>query len=244
MKTATFILTLIITLSCTTGKKIGGPVTIINTGIPGSYQSMTIEFFKGRSFNYPSFAIWVEDIEGNYIETLYVTQFVATGVFRHGEIESGKWKNESGEVRRPSSLPYWAHKRGIKSPDGLFIPSLSTAVPDALTSATPKGNFILNTGTTYSKSSKFRVLMEINQPWDSNKFWSNSKIPDNFDYFTSLQPALVYSATIDLTEGIKEYYMNPIGHSHPSGMDGKLYTDLSTLTTAKNIADKIVVKII
>ena len=37
--------------------------------------------------------------------------------------------------------------------------------------------------------------------------------------------------------------MKPIGHGHPTGETGELFTDLSTLTTALQIADSVVVKI-
>jgi hypothetical protein len=43
---------------------------------------------------------------------------------------------------------------------------------------------------------------------------------------------------------LKDYYkMKPIGHSHYSGKTGELFTDLSTFTTALQIADSIVVRI-
>jgi hypothetical protein len=83
--------------------------------------------------------------------------------------------------------------------------------------------------------------MEINQAWDSNKFWSNNKFPGDRDYFGSLQPALIYAVSIDLNNTEKQYFLNPIGHSHFSGKDGKLYTDISTITSAKEIAEKIMV---
>jgi hypothetical protein len=204
---------------------------------------LTLKFVKGKAFNHPSFAVWIEDMEGTYIETLYVTKYVATGTFGHGEIESGKWKIEPGNVRRPATLPYWAHKRNIKAPDGLYVPSSETAIPDALSSATPTKNFILRTGTKIKPDQKFRVLFEINQPWDSNKFWTNNKFPGDNDYFTSLQPALVYAATVDPESENTEYLLNPIGHSDPSGKNGKLYTDLTTQTTAKEIAHKIIVRL-
>jgi hypothetical protein len=46
-----------------------------------------------------------------------------------------------------------------------------------------------------------------------------------------------------LDSELTEYYLNPIGHSHYSGKDGLLYTDLSTFTTALQIAEKIVVRV-
>ena len=230
-------------VSCMTGNKTVTPPEIIQTKVPGTGKNFTIEFFKGRSFNHPSLAFWVEDLEENYLETLYVTRFVATGIYGYGEMAPGKWKSGSGEARRPAALPYWSHKRGIKASDGLYTPSPQTAVTDAITTATPKGNFTLETGTSQKLPSKFRLLMEINQPWDSNSFWDNSKYPGDNDYATSLQPALVYAVTIDLTGDTKEYYLNPIGHGNPSGRDGLLYTDITTLTTAKDIAQKVVVHI-
>jgi hypothetical protein len=229
-----------ILFSCATNKNISGEKVVISSTPEEIQTNLEIEFYKEKAHNHPSFAIWIEDLEGNYVETLFVTQFVATGKFDHGEIEPGIWKNEPGEVRRPETLPYWAHKRNIKAEDGLFIPSPKTAVPDAISGATPPGNFSLRTGTKI-KNGKFRILMEINQAWDSNKFWSNNKFPDDRDYFRSLQPALVYDVTIDINDNIKQYFLNPIGHSHYSGKDGRLYTDISTLTSAKEIAGKIIV---
>lgn len=233
---------LIVLFACTTNRQFTNEKEIIKTTPKLINTPLTIDFQMGKAHNHPSFAFWVEDLEGNYIETLFVTQYVGSGIFGHGEIEAGKWKNEPDTVRRPASLPYWAHKRNVVASDGLVIPSPETAVPDAITAATPKGDFILETGSKIN-SGKFRVLMEINQPWDSNKFWTNNKYPGDNDYFASLQPALVYAVTIDLNAKEKEYYLNPIGHSHPSGKNGKLYTDLTTFTTAKEIAEKIVVRL-
>ena len=221
---------------------MGSENIILKTTPDTISTKLEIEFIKGKEHNHPSFAIWIEDLEGNYIETLFVTQYVSSGKFGHGEIEPGKWKNEPGYVRRPATLPYWAHKRGIKADDGLYVPSPETAVTDALTGATPSADFSLQTGTKVG-SGKFRILMEINQPWDSNKFWTNNKFPDDRDYFSSLQPALVYAVTIDLNADEREYFLNPIGHSHHSGKNGKLYTDISTLTSAKEIAGKISVRL-
>ena len=85
--------------------------------------------------------------------------------------------------------------------------------------------------------------MEINQAWDSNRYWNNNKFPGNNNYFGSLQPALVYAVTVDPAEKGKEYHLNPIGHSHPTGDNGELFTDLTTLTTAKDIAWKIIVRL-
>lgn len=244
MKYLIFIFLLTFFVSCVSQRDTSEKKTVLKTAPDkGQLRNIEIEFIKGEAFNHPSFAIWTEDLYGNLVETLYVTKFVASGKFGHGEIEPGKWKNVPGEVRRPATLPYWAHKRNIKAPDGLYVPSPETPVPDAITTATPVGNFVLETFTSLTGNEKFRVLMEINQPWDSNKYWTNAKFPGDNDYLISLQPALVYAVTIDPEQPNKEYYLNPIGHSHPSGANGELYTDLTTLSTAKEIAHKIIVRI-
>ncbi len=80
--------------------------------------------------------------------------------------------------------------------------------------------------------------MEINQPWDFNEFWNSSKYEGNRHYKSSCQPSLVYAVTID-TDAPGEYFLNPIGHGHYAGEDGKLYTDISTFTSALQIVQKI-----
>jgi hypothetical protein len=230
-------------LGCASQRGMESETIVIHTSPENAVREMEIEFQKGKAFNHPSFAVWTEDLEGNYIETLYVTGYVAKGRFGFGEIEPGKWKNEPGDARRPATLPYWAHKRSIKAPDGLFIPSPQTEVPDALTSATPRNNFRLETATSYSGTKKFRVLVEINQAWDANEFWTNNKFEGDLNYFGSLQPALVYAVTVDPVNTEAEYYLNPIGHSHPTGANGVLFTNITTLTTAKEIAQKIIVRL-
>lgn len=237
------IIPLAMLMSCVSQRELESEPVIIQTSPENAVRELEIEFQKGKAFNHPSFAVWTEDLEGNYIETLYVSGYVAKGRYGFGEIEPGKWKSEPGDARRPATLPYWAHKRNIKAPDGLFIPSSETEVPDALTSATPRSNFRLETATSYAGNKKFRVLMEINQAWDANEFWTNNKFEGDMNYFGSLQPALVYAVTVDPQSSETEFFLNPIGHSHPTGANGVLFTDLTTLTTAKEIAKKIVVRI-
>jgi len=202
---------------------------------------IVLEFKKGRSFNHPLMAVWVEDMEGNYVQTLYVAQSIAQGYYRHGDKSSGRWM--LGAVRRPATLPYWAHKRGVREADGLFIPTPQTPLPDALTGATPKGDFLLKTKTKDTAMRRFKLLFEINQSWDWNKYWHNDRFPDDEDYKTSSQPALVYETVIDIDNPQKEYILKAVGHSHYSGKTGELFTDLSTITTALDIAESIKVVI-
>ncbi|MCF8368537.1 MAG: hypothetical protein K9G76_05805 [Bacteroidales bacterium] len=223
-------------------KKMKEKTEIISTNPMGKGTGLEIHFIKGEGHNYPSFAIWVEDMDGKYIQTLYVSQSVAKGIFNYGDNSDGEWKQ--GEVRRPASLPYWANKRGVKEADGLVVPTPEHPVPDAYTGATPHYNFILQTKLDEKEPQIFNVLLELNQPWDWNENWTNNKFPGDKEYLSSAQPAVVYQATIDPGTGQSEFPMQVIGHSHFAGADGSLNTDLTTLTTALTIGEKIVVKII
>ncbi|MCU0363413.1 MAG: DUF2271 domain-containing protein [Bacteroidales bacterium] len=214
---------------------------VLNTNSGGSGPSITLELYRGKSFYYPLMAAWLEDEGGRYIQTLYVARSVATGVFSYGKQEGNKWV--SAEKRAPQTLPYWAHKRGIKAADGLYMPDEKSPVPDAYTGATPLTSFILNSKSDTDLPPVFRVKFEINQNWDWNEYWTNDKYPGDENYMMSCQPALVYEALFDKGKSPQRIRMEPVGHSHYSGKTGELFTDLSTLTTALQIADSIIVSI-
>jgi len=214
---------------------------VITTNVEGQGFQLQLQFEKGKAYNYPLMAVWMEDMDGNYMQTLYVSQSIAKAFFKYGDKSKSKWA--PGPIRRPAALPYWAHKRGVKENDGLYVPTQATAMPDAITGASPQGNFTLKTKTEDKKLSKFKVLFEINQAWDWNTYWNNSKYPDDNEYKTSCQPALVYEAVIDVNSGVSDYEMKLIGHSHYAGKTGELFTDLSTITTAKDITKNLKIKV-
>ncbi len=216
------------------------PADTLVTSFQPQGLPLEILFERGKEHNHPLMAIWIEDLDSNYIQTLYVAKSIAKGVFRHGDPSTGRWK--PGPIRRPAALPYWGHQRGVQAGDGYFIPDQDDPMPDALTGATPKNNFVLQSHTPADVNHKFRLLFEINQSWNWNEYWTNNKFPDDEHYMTSSQPAIVYEAFIDLEDGKYEYEMKAIGHSHWSGKDGRLFTDLSTITTALEIAESIKVR--
>jgi hypothetical protein len=237
------LLIILFLFSCVSPKNNPVEQLEFSTNVAGTGNSLVLEMMKGKAFNHPSMAVWVEDPEGNYLETLFVTQYVAKGVYGHGQLAPGVWDSKPGTARRPATLPYWAHKRNIKASDGLFIPSPENPMPDALSGATPKGNFRLNSRLSQNREGKFRILMEVNQAWDANDFWTNGKFPGDADYYGSLQPSLVYAGLVDTASSEEKVYLNPIGHGHPSGKDGRLFTDLTTLTTAKEIIHSVNVQV-
>lgn len=213
----------------------------IKTNINGKGWPIELVFSRGTTHNHPLMAIWITDTNNNYIETLFIAHSIGTGIFMHSDKSTGKWL--PGAIRRPAALPVWAHSRNIIETDGLYIPTEQTPMPDAITGATPPSNFILFTRTSSKDYRKFNIYFEINQTWDWNNYWTNNKFPDDEEYKTSCQPALVYMTAMDVAHTNKLIPLKLIGHSHYNGSDGKIYPDLSTITTAKNITKYITVKI-
>lgn len=197
--------------------------------------ALQVEFLKGPDHNHPLMAIWVEDMDGNFIETLYVAASIGTGIFGHGTVNEGHW--EPGPVSRPAALPYWWHKYS-------YLPTPDNPVPDAITGPTPQSDFLLNSSISNEVPKRLKVVMEINQSWDWNEYWTNDKFPDNQEYKTSSQPAIVYEAVISLEGSKKIFQMQAVGNSHYAGEDGKLYDGLETLTTARNIVGSARVRIL
>jgi hypothetical protein len=224
------------------GKNASSPGTeTIRTNIHGMGLGLSVVFKKGPEHNHPLMAIWMEDPDGNYIQTLYVAKSIATGIFNYGDKSSGKW--QPGEMLRPAALPYWSHKRNVMNDKGNYMPGKGFEVADAYSGATPKADFRLLTRTDSVITSKFRILCEINQSWDWNDHWTNTMYPDDIEYKSSSQPAVVYAAEVDpFMEGTVVKLL-PIGRSHQSGSDGKLYYDLETLTTALKIISEISVTV-
>lgn len=195
---------------------------------------------KGKGFNHPTFVIWKEDMEGDYIKTIFITKSYASGIFGHAALTDSTWDYKAGESLQPSALPYWTHKKGLIN-NKVLVPNKENPFLDAYTGETPESDFKFDTNFK-ADHKRFKVLLEVNQPWDWNNFWTNNKYPESEPYKHSAQPSIIYAVTINKTD--KEYYLNPIGHGDPKGETGKLFTNLNTLTSAKEIfkSIKIIIK--
>jgi len=244
MKNTLYILSLVmLAYSCTTSKVPVNETPDHFTSNPaGKGPQLEIEFTRGVGHNHPLMAIWLETESGEFVQTLYVAESIGKGVFQHGDASKGFWM--PGEIRRPAALPRWTHQRGIKAEDGLYLPTPQDPVPDAYTGPTPGKSFILHTRLNEKPEGAFRVLLEINQTWDWNEYWTNNKYPDDAEYKTSCQPAVVYMANIKPGESDQEYLMEIIARSHHSGATGELFSDLETMTTALHIAEQIVIRLV
>jgi len=213
---------------------------------------LSLEITSGKHFWYPQISVWIEDLNDNYIETLFITKATAKGNFYLGRTKDNfkEFDKESGfeknSIARVDALPYWSHKRNHEYRDGFFTPHNLNPMPDAISGATPSGNFIINTSTS-KKTQAFKIMLEINVAFDDNEYFSEYDFPNDSIYHSGTgqlgQPSLIYQAIVDTNDSNSYYVLKPIGHGHHSGLNGKLHTDLSTLTTALKIIERIIVKI-
>lgn len=210
-------------------------------GVQHQGTILTVTFEKGRSHNHPLFAVWLADVEGRFIETLYVSQSIGKGVFPRADRKKGTWME--GPIQRPAALPYWAHQRGVLNEFGTYNPTPAKPEVDGVTGATPGSHFVMRLTTKQPLKGRYRLMLELNQSWDWNDFWYNDKFPGDAEYKTSSQPALVYQVVFDTACPGKTYTFKPVGHSHYAGKDGSLTTDLSTLSTALRIAKSITLQV-
>ena len=80
-------------------------------GIPG-LAVISFDYKKQSGYASNQFAVWIEDMDGHFIKTLYATNYTAKGGYKN----------------RPDSIALWVEKSGLASMDK----------PDAAAGATPK----------------------------------------------------------------------------------------------------------
>ncbi len=209
---------------------------------------LTIDLLRSTHYWHPQMAVWVEDTLGNYLKTVFVSKATAQGLFYGGRSkdnfkEFDRQKAVVGNYRRVNALPVWSHKRGVQYEDGLYVPSNKTPLPDAITGATLVDNFQLL--STLEHHPTFKLKLEINVAFDDNEFYSEFDFPDDEVFHNGTgqmgQPSIIYETLIDLNDDKNYYLMELIGHGHHSGQNGMIDPDLSTLTTALEIVERIVV---
>lgn len=211
----------------------------------GRTNQLTLDIKKAKHFWHPQIAIWTEDTLGNYKETLYVTKATAKGIFAGGRSKENyksldmKTSQEQDSYRRVNALPVWSHKRGVVYKDGLYVPTSDHPLPDAISGATPLGNFIFESSVDYEKP--FVVYFEINVAFDDNEYYSEYDFPEDKTFHNGTgqlgQPSLIYSGRIDPRANNGKQMMELQGHGHHSAQDGLIYGDLSKVTTALELIE-------
>lgn len=192
-------------------------------------------FMGIKKKNPPQLAIWIEDAGGNYISTVYATHKIATQ----------SWQAAGGN-RRKEALPHWCYSRGVRYADGLYLPTKREPLTDGISGATPQGGFDLKLRPG-GDLKRFVVKVEVNHSTDFNDAYPESAKAGETGYsggkHGSGQPAVVYAAEVDLSSGGREFEAALIGHSSPDGTSGGVDPDVSGLTSALRIVERITVRV-
>jgi hypothetical protein len=177
----------------------------------------------------PQLVIWSEDQHGHFLETFFITRKM--GQQRWGQ------DTDPTQILYWEALPYWVFKRHER---GYAYPTREHPIPDAVTGATPSTDFRIST-CCHTEQTYIQVFLEVNMSLDFNEVYSVTAQAETADYNKrSGQPALIYRAEVDL-EQPGRYAMHLIGHAHPAGANGDLFTDLSGVTTALQMIEQAVV---
>ncbi len=100
---------LIVSFSSCAGEKPKEPVVFESGKL-----TVSLDYEKQPGYATNQFAVWIEDMDGNYINTLYATRYTANGGYKN----------------RPDSVFNWVGKSGLAGMD--------KSEADAFTGATPK----------------------------------------------------------------------------------------------------------
>lgn len=180
-------------------------------------------FLGFKKNNPPQFALWIEDLNGNYIETIIVTN----------RVSKGSWIANKGN-KRVEALPVWTHSIG-------YTPTNDEVFSDGLTTATPKTGLPLKASPKCNLE-KFVIKFEVNHSTDFNSSFPVDANVNNEGYSGGVggsgQPALVYQGLVDMTM-VDSIKLELIGHSSPDGTTGDIYYDISNITTALKIIEYV-----
>lgn len=214
-------------------KKIISTILIFMTFGAAFAREINIKVRPGqhwREKREPQIALWLEDSNGNYIRTLYVTERAGHKSWIFGPKEG-----------RPESLPVWygasksgsAASKAEASPSSPASSSLTRSL-DAVTGATPKSALTL---TAQIEDHDYIIKAEFNNSFDYNDFYTKKSSGVNG------QPSVVYSAKIpaNLTAG-QEITLDFAGTGSLTGGDGGISKNTQNLTSAREIVNSITVR--
>ena len=185
-------------------------------------KNITISVGAGENWKQkrePQVAIWLEDVDGNYIRTLYVT-----------ERASHKSWIMSPKEGRPESLPVWYHASKFE-PAKKAAPAMEL---DAVTGATPKGGIIFDAKL---EDKAYVLRAEFNTSFDYNDFYTKKNSGVNG------QPSVIYEAIIpaDFNKSSEEIRLEFAGTGSLDGADGLLHKDTAGLTSSRTIVKLVAV---
>lgn len=176
-------------------------------------RDVTISIGAGEGWKGPQLAVWLEDQNGRYIKTLYVTKKASALSWLFGPKKG-----------RPESLPLWYHASKHDSKKSAAQNGSQKEI-DAVTSATPKGGLVINQKIG---DEPCVIKVEVNASFDYNSTWTKKNSGVNG------QPSLVYQALLPAGQK-EEVALELLGSGSVNGSNGDIYKNVGGIDSAKTI---------
>ena len=122
---------------------------------PSGEVVVTFDYEKQSGSASNQYAIWVEDMEGNYVNTIYATKWTANGGFKS----------------RPDSIAIWVEKSDISSMPDYYADAVSGATPKASGNQSYTWNLKDINGDTVSPG-EYKILVEGTLRWKNYVLYS------------------------------------------------------------------------
>lgn len=124
---------------------------------PVSTVEITFDFNRiEKDYANNQFAVWIEDLKGNLVKTIFVTQFTA----------------KKGWKEREEALPVWTKKSDIASLKKKQVDAISGATPTAQTLTYEwKGD---NAEGDYVEAGEYKYFVEANCLWANEVIYSGN----------------------------------------------------------------------
>lgn len=185
---------------------------------------MTVSINAGDNWkakHNPQFAVWLEDMNGNFIRTLTVTERASRKNWIFGPKQG-----------RPESLPIWYHASNHPKSNETE-PQSDTEKADDVTSATPKSGIIIKAEIS---DISCRIRAEFNNSFDYNDTYTKKNSGVNG------QPSVIYGADIP-ADYSSEIELSFLGTGSLDGSDGIIHENTEGLTTSLNIVKKVIMEL-
>lgn len=124
---------------------------------PVNKVEITFDFNRiEKDYANNQFAVWIEDLSGSLVKTIFVTKFTA----------------KKGWKEREEALPEWTKKSNISKLKKKQVDAISGATPSAQTLIYEwKGD---NSEGDYVEAGEYKYFVEANYLWDNEVIYSGS----------------------------------------------------------------------
>jgi hypothetical protein len=194
----------------------------------------SLEFIFEPTNEYNQIAIWIQDQNGNYVNTVFLTNFI--GRYGGGNRTSNPDIDYTGG-NRLSALPIWSFKRNVIDRtygiDNYYPPDETQAsYPpdiDAVSGATP---YETTQEITWQLKDMppgiYNCWIEVNRSYDLNEFHT-------YSYYRG-QPSVVWNVTLNIAENSSSnQVLNYTGYGSFDGSNGTINPPDNTITTAADL---------